>query len=62
MNQNGNDQAKLRDAIDNSDAVVEAEADACPELIEYAKSKGIPVLAYPGEDYTSAYKEFYAAL
>ena len=49
-------------AIDNSDAVVEAEADACPELIEYAKSKGIPVLAYPGEDYTSAYKEFYAAL
>lgn len=49
-------------AIDNSDAVVEAEADACPGLIEYAKSKGIPVLAYPGEDYTSAYKEFYAAL
>ena len=49
-------------AIDNSDAVVEAEADACSELIEYAKSKGIPVLAYPGEDYTSAYKEFYAAL
>ena len=49
-------------AIDNSDAVVEAEADACPELIEYAKSKGIPVLAYSGEDYTSAYKEFYAAL
>lgn len=49
-------------AIDNSDAVVEAEADACPELIEYAKSKGIPVQAYPGEDYTSAYKEFYAAL
>lgn len=49
-------------AIDNSDAVVEAEADACPELIEYAKSKGRPVLAYPGEDYTSAYKEFYAAL
>ena len=49
-------------AVDNSDAVVEAEADACPELIEYAKSKGIPVLAYPGEDYTSAYKEFYAAL
>ncbi len=49
-------------AIDNSDAIVEAEADACPELIEYAKSKGIPVLAYPGEDYTSAYKEFYAAL
>ena len=49
-------------AIDHSDAVVEAEAGACPELIEYAKSKGIPVLAYPGEDYTEAYKKFYEEL
>lgn len=46
-------------AIDYSDAVVEGEADANPELIEYAKSKGIPVLPYPGDDYTTAYKEFY---
>ena len=49
-------------AIDHSDAVVEAEAGACPELIEYAKSKGIPVLAYPGEDYTEACKKFYEEL
>ena len=49
-------------AIDNSDAVVEAEDGANPELIEYAKSKGLPVLAYPGEDYTEAYKAFYEAL
>ena len=49
-------------AIDHSDAVVEAEAGACPELIEYAKSKGIPVLAYLGEDYTEAYKKFYEEL
>ena len=49
-------------AIDYSDAVVEAEADANPELISYAKSKGIPVLSYPGEDYTKAYEEFYKAL
>ena len=49
-------------AIDHSDAVVEAEAGACPELIEYAKSKGIPVLAYPGEDNTEAYKKFYEEL
>ena len=49
-------------AIDYSDAVVEGEADADPELIEYAKSKGIPVLPYPGEDYTAAYKDFYEKL
>ena len=49
-------------AIDNSDAVVEAEDGANPELIEYAKSKGLPVLAYLGEDYTEAYKAFYEAL
>lgn len=49
-------------AIDNSDAVVEAEEGANPELIAYAKSKGIPVLAYPGEDYTVAYKKFYEEL
>lgn len=49
-------------AIDYSDAVVEAEEGARPELIEYAKSKGIPVLAYPGEDYTDAYKDFYESI
>ena len=49
-------------AIDNSDAVVEAEDGANHELIEYAKSKGLPVLAYPGEDYTETYKAFYEAL
>ncbi len=49
-------------AIDHSDAVVEAEEGANAELIAYAKSKGIPVLAYPGDDYTAAYKEFYEAL
>ena len=49
-------------AIDYSNAVVEAEEGACPELIEYAKSKGIPVLAYPGENYTEVYKNFYEAL
>lgn len=49
--------AKL--AIDNSDAIIEAEEDADPALIEYAKSKGIPVLSYPGEDYAAPYKELY---
>ena len=49
-------------AIDHSDAVVQAEADAYPELIEYAKSKGIEVLPYQGEDADDAYKAFYESL
>ena len=49
-------------AIDHSDAVVQAEADAYPELIEYAKSKGIEVLPYQGEDANDAYKAFYESL
>ena len=49
-------------AIDNSDAVIEADDGANPELIEYAKSKGIPVLPYAGEGYPKAYKEFYNSL
>ena len=46
-------------AIDYSDAIIEAEAEACPELIEYAKSKGKPMLGYPGDNYIEAYKTFY---
>lgn len=49
-------------AIDHSDAVVEAEANAYPELIEYAKSKGIKVLPYPGDEAGDAYKAFYESL
>ena len=49
-------------AIDHSDAVVEAEAHAYPELIEYAKSKGIKVLPYPGDNAGDAYKAFYESL
>ena len=49
-------------AIDHSDAVVQAEADAYPELIEYAKSKGIEMLPYQGEDADDAYKAFYESL
>ena len=49
-------------AIDHSDAVIEAEADAYPELVEYAKSKGLPVMPYPGEDGMDKYKEFYEGM
>ena len=45
-------------AIDYSDAVIEAEEGAHPELIEYAKSKGLPILPYGLSTDTEAYKEF----
>lgn len=46
-------------AIDYSDAVVEAEENASPEIMGYAESAGKTVLRYPGEDYASAYKALY---
>lgn len=49
-------------AIDNSDAVIEAEENANPELMAYAESKGLPILKYPGENYTEAYRDFYEKL
>ncbi len=49
-------------AIDNSDAVVAATADANPELLEYARAQGKPVLDFPGLDNPQAYADFYATL
>lgn len=49
-------------AIDYSDAIVEVEANANAELMEYAKAENKPILPYPGEDYAPAYKDFYNAL
>ncbi len=45
-------------AIDYSDGVVEGEDGVDAALIEYAKDKNKPVLNFPGEDYTEAYKNF----
>ena len=45
-------------AIDYSDGVIAAEADSNASLMEYAKTKGVPTLDYPGEDFTEAYKAF----
>ena len=45
-------------AIDYSDGVIAAEADSNATLLEYAKTKGVPTLDYPGEDFTEAYKAF----
>ncbi len=48
--------AKL--AIDYSDGVVEAEEGISETLKTYASEKGKPLMAYPGEDFTEAYKNF----
>lgn len=46
--------------IDYADGIVIGSPDVAPELIEYAKSTGKPVMEYPGEnDYTAAYAELY---
>lgn len=55
--------ALSRLAIDYADAVVQASPGADPELLEYARQSGKPVLEYPGEDdFAGAYAGFYATL
>lgn len=50
-------------AIDFSDGVAAATADAPAELIEYAKASGKPFLEYPGaENYVEAHRQFYLSL
>jgi starch synthase len=46
-------------AIDYSDGVIAAHKDVNPELLKYAAANNVPSLAYPGEDFYSAYEEFY---
>ena len=48
--------AKL--AIDYSDGVIEGSEGVNQELLDYAKDKQKPLLNYPGEDYSEAYKDF----
>jgi len=49
--------------IDSSDAVVCGDAEVNQEALDYAKSKGLPILEFPGEeDYVSKYDEFYNQL
>jgi starch synthase len=49
--------AKL--AIDYSDGVIAAQKNVSKDLMKYAATNNIPTLAYPGEDFTQAYEEFY---
>ena len=46
-------------AIDYSDGVIAASQNVSKELLKYAAEKGIPSLAFPGEDFSAAYEEFY---
>ncbi len=47
-------------AIDYSDGIIEAGTEVNPQLLEYARTKGLPLLSYPGsEDYADAYRAFY---
>ncbi len=46
-------------AIDFSDGLILATPDANTELRDYAHEKNIPVLEYPGEDFSEAYGNFF---
>jgi starch synthase len=46
-------------AIDYSDGVIVAKKNVNKDLIKYAKSNQVPLLAYPGEDFADAYDKFY---
>ena len=49
-------------AIDYSDGVIAADKNVNTELLKYATDNKIPALAYPGEDFYSAYEDFYEKL
>ena len=50
-------------AIDHADAIAISSPDIDPELIEYARQSGKPLLEYPGEEnYVQAYNDFYRSL
>ncbi len=50
----------IKGAIDHSDALIAGSPDINPEILEYAKASGKPMLDYQGEeDYYGAYNEFY---
>jgi len=53
----------MKAAIDHSHAIIVAQADVNPELIEYAKASNKPMLDYiEGDAYKEAYNEFYDSL
>ena len=49
-------------AIDFSDGIIIAQEGVAPELIDYAKASGKPVLDYVADDCAIAYADFYKSL
>lgn len=49
-------------AIDYSDGVIEGEAPVTESLLKYAEDKQLPLMRYPGEDYGTAYADFFNKL
>lgn len=49
-------------AIDYSDAVIQANQEVNPTLLDYAQAKGMPILGYPGDDFSQKYFDFFEAL
>lgn len=49
-------------AVDYSDGIVEAQAMDDTSLLDYAKANGKAVLPFPGDDFLTAYKDFYGSL
>jgi starch synthase len=50
----------IKGSIDRSDAFIIGSPDVNPEILEYAKNSGKPILDYQeDEDYYVAYNEFY---
>lgn len=46
-------------AIDYSDGIIEADKEVNKDLLTYTKQQNIPLLEYPGEDFSNSYEEFY---
>lgn len=46
-------------AIDFSDGIVKASKDLNEQLVNYSVEKKLPIMEYPGEDFGSAYSDFY---
>ena len=49
-------------AIDFSDGIIIAQEGVAPEIIDYAKASGKPVLDYVADDCATAYADFYKSL
>lgn len=57
---NGTYVSLMKGAIDRSDALIQGSEDLNPEILEYAKASGKPMLDYiEDEDYYVAYNKFY---